>query len=468
MKGVSLYQGDCLDVMKTFKGDTFDSVITDPPYGLEFMGKEWDRLDGGGAGTSKPGIGERSIEWPTFGGQEFGGANPTCAKCRGRLRGRKRCSCLEPDWRIKGNPVAGGGREASADSMQEFHRAWAVEALRVAKPGALLLAFGGTRTFHRLACGIENAGWEIRDCLLWLYGSGFPKSLDISKAIDRAGSGTERKDWIGWGTALKPAWEPIVLAMKPLDRTFAENALRHGVAGLNIDDARVGEPLSYSSGAFPERINRPIRDGRQEPDGRAWARSGPGVSNREVTGRFPANVILDPEAGKMLDEQGGERPRGHAPRTRGKGGLGTSGHSGQADLEEQDFGKGGASRFFYSAKASKREREEGLLGRLPCLVCGSLDSEDHEVEGKRGECRRNGHPTVKPLALMQYLCRLTKTPTGGSVLDPFLGSGTTGVAALLEGRTFVGIERESESFNVARWRIVAASETPKRFKTLFD
>jgi site-specific DNA-methyltransferase (adenine-specific) len=322
-----------------------------------------------------------------------------------------------------------------------------IEALRVAKPGAMLLAFGGTRTHHRLMCAIEDAGWEIRDCLMWLYGSGFPKSLDVSKAIDKA-AGAEREngaplvdparnkgrtvaldgswqehpyctlpatpaaaEWNGWGTALKPAWEPIILAMKPLDGTFARNATTWGVAGLNVEGGRIGtngETLSFANGTG--RHNTHERD--------PW---------QSTNGRWPANVLLDEEAAAMLDEQ-------------------------SADVDA------GASRFFYVAKASRAERERGLEGaesRL-CLrysekAQGPLPQQTPSIPTQQ----RNYHPTVKPLELMQYLCRLTATPTGGIILDPFMGSGTTGMAAISTARQFIGIELDPDYCEIARRRIMA-------------
>ena len=452
---VRLYRGDSLELLPAFPRGRIASVVTDPPYGLGFMGKEFDKL----------------------------------------------------------------GRGAR---MQEWHQVWAAEALRVAKPGAFLLAFGGTRTYHRLTCGIEDAGWEIRDCVMWLYGQGLPKSHDISKAIDKA-AGAQREDlgrhpnwretkrdngqsmnpvpnearitlpatdaaalWSGWGTALKPAWEPIVPAMKPLDGTFAHNALEHGVAGLNIDGCRVGAEERTYKGSGASRIK--------------LANHGPGDtgigymdgSGKELTftatGRWPTNVILShhPECvlrgtkrvkgdgnfpsqqntaswkmsskGKSLtpdvshaDADGletvedwdchtdcpvGMFPSPHgAGRARG-GGLGTDGrkslYSANGPTNGTRIGdSGSAARFFYCAKASRSER-----------------SANGQVE--------NRHPTVKPLALMRWLARLTKTPSGGCVLDPFMGSGTTGVACLLEGRRFVGIEKDPESFRVACERIKAA------------
>jgi site-specific DNA-methyltransferase (adenine-specific) len=304
--------------------ESVDTIITDPPYGLTFMGKDWDR--------GVPG---------------------------------------EPFWR---------------------------EAFRVAKPGTFLLAFGGTRTFHRLTCAIEDAGWEVRDCMMWLYGSGFPKSHNL------------KGEFKGYGTALKPAWEPIIVAMKPLDGTFAHNAEAHGVAGLWIDGGRIGTSDGYSENAVTQGINT------------SRTSYAPAYVRRKFvpspSGRWPANLILDEAAGGMLDAQ----------------------------IE-------GASRFFYCAKASKAEREAGLRdGGVGALRDGGR---------KTTAPRANHHPTVKPVSLMRYLVRLTKTPTGGVVLDPFCGSGTTGVACAMEGRDFVGIELNPEYAKIARRRCEHAHEKKK-------
>lgn len=343
--------GNCLDVMKGMPDACIDTVITDPPYGLKFMGKDWDH--------SVPGT-----------------------------------------------------------------RFWS-EILRVAKPGAICLAFGGTRTYHRLVCAIEDAGWEIRDCIMWVYGSGFPKSLNISKAIDKAavakreiietipdkwaGKGNmlcranqkqaadvnitapstdAAKLWDGWGTALKPACEIICVAMKSLDGTFAQNALKHGVAGLNINGGRVptSDTLHPGSGqiGYGSKHNKhePFTEYQQSP-----------------AGRWPNNVIYD----------GSEEVVRLFPVTK----------------------DGSAARFFYCAKASRKERGEN-----------------------------NTHPTIKPLVLMEYLCRLTATPIGGIVLDPFLGSGTTAIAAIRSGRDFIGIDVNPHSCRIAEQRL-AAEKNPK-------
>ena len=303
-----------------------------------------------------------------------------------------------------------------------------VEVLRVLKPGAMLLAFGGTRTFHRLTCAIEDAGFEIRDCLMWLYGSGFPKSLDISKALDRAARVEAAKCWDGWGSSLKPAWEPIVLAMKPLAGTFAKNAHRHGVAGLNIDDSRIGV------GKGGRRDGEKTAEKRYADRGSTNFAPMPGPRGGDAKGRWPANLLLDEESGAMLDRQSGERPgcksRSNAtPRSKFRPDQGE--YMPQGPIYPDT---GGASRFFYCAKANKRDR-----------TC------DGRVE--------NNHPTVKPRSLMEYLCRLVTPPGGGAILDPFMGSGSTGLGALLTGNRFVGIELEPESFETACRRIEAVSQT---------
>jgi len=471
--GITIYCGDCREVMPEI--EAADSIITDPPYGLEFMGKGWDR--------GVPGA-------------EFWTAAQGCAK-----------------------------------------------------PGAMMMAFGGTRTHHRLMCAIEDAGWELRDCLMWLYGSGFPKSHDISKAIDkmdedrrperervglwlrtqREAAGLRQKDvaahwpsvtggltgcvanwelgfncptweqwqklkqvigfgdemdvevwrlngrkgqpgkawaerevvgkakwktlneaplpgadcsaenrsfkditapatdaarlWNGWGTALKPAWEPIILAMKPCEGTFAENALKHGVAGLNVDGGRIA---TKDDRARPPRGKNAIYGGGSGTNLTA--------ADSHPDGRWPANLILDEEAGAMLDEQSGERhDRGNVSRGERKP---RGGHTFCQNLlrdnapEFTRFDTGGASRFFYCPKASRKERGEG-----------------------------NTHPTVKPLALMRYLLTLTATPTGGTVLDPFMGSGSTLVAAQALGRPCIGIELDEKSCEIAAKRLEPAADT---------
>ncbi len=372
--------GNSLEVLKTLEGNSVDSIVTDPPYELGFMGKKWDST----------GIAYNVDLWK--------------------------------------------------------------ECLRVLKPGGHLLAFGGTRTYHRMVCAIEDAGFEIRDCIQWLYLTGFPKSHNISKAIDKklgaerevvganpnhrpvsgvnykgiyAGGNTgasvitapatpEAQQWEGWGTALKPANEPILLARKPIsEKTIAENVLKWGTGGLNIDGCRIGTDIVGWGGRPSSGYS-----GRLDTD-----TSG---KPRPVEGRFPANVILDEEAGALLDQQSGiSKPR--KGRTGKRGGTAWHGQKGIGTPDKigrwpSDSG-GGASRFFYCVKASKKERGEG-----------------------------NNHPTVKPVKLMEYLITLI-TPPNGIVLDPFLGSGTTALAALNLGRFFIGIELNEEYCEIARRRI---------------
>ena len=363
MKKYFLHHGDCLAVMPTLAPDSIDSIVTDPPYGLSFMGKDWDH--------GVPGV---------------------------------------PFW---------------------------TEALRVAKPGAYLLAFGGSRTYHRLACAIEDAGWEVRDCIMWLYGSGFPKSHNLKG---------EHK---GWGTALKPAWEPIIVARKPLIGTVAENVLRYGTGAINVDGCRVelanGEDISI------ERNDAVPLD---------TAKMGWGFKAvcRGNQGRWPANLIHDGSdevlAGFPVTTSSVRKPSGKDDR--GIPGFVMrrldSNKRGHADT-------GSAARFFYCAKASRKEREMGCEGMEARDNVGTryttMAGDGRENPAVKPVSARNHHPTVKPLALMRYLCRLV-TPTGGTVLDPFTGSGSTGKAAIAEGFRFVGIEQEEAYVAIARARIETA------------
>lgn len=539
-------QGDCVERMRELPDVSVDAVVCDPPYGLEFMGREWDRLTyAGGNPLMKTGdrpITERDGEsWQP--GSAYGARqkNPRCRNCGKLQRGNGSCKCPAPEWDTRQSE---GGFQ-----MQVWHEAWAREALRVLKPGGHLLAFGGTRTYHRLAAGIEDAGFEIRDTICWLYGSGFPKSLDVSKAIDKA-AGAERKvvgrrpdadklsfggkhagwdrpwmqddealdrvrsvtipatpgaeQWEGWGTALKPAHEPIVVARKPLAGTVAGNVLAHGTGALNIDGCRIGtdEALGRKQtptmgGAFRFHgfstragLEAAAALGGKCPDGRD-ARAVLERMDRQVTpeppvGRWPANVVLDEAAAQKLDEQVGDRPSAKSyersvdgesmfwKRPMGAGAVNGYGDSGGpsrffamfSHKEESEWvpsrshgpsanaGTGGAmeppapvpfgetetlERFRYVAKASSSERSAGLPD---------------------GQC--STHPTVKPIELMRWLIRLV-TPPGGRILDPFLGSGTTGCAAMLEPCVgeFIGIERDSEYVRIAGARIRWWAEHPE-------
>lgn len=451
----TVHLGNNLDILPTLPDNSVDSIVTDPPYELGFMGKKWDNS----------GIAYSKELW--------------------------------------------------------------TECLRVLKPGGHLLAFGGTRTWHRIAVAIEDSGFEVRDSIAWMYGSGFPKSLDISKAIDKRGGqsigwfgewlrkwrvdngitqkevaalfpsktgnltgcvanwelglnlptaeqftticqhfnlpfdslaeaerevvgqsdngiagGTgrhagaeksygfaaefditkaateEAKTWEGWGTALKPAFEPIIVARKPLIGTVAENVLTHGTGGLNIDGSRIGTGTGEKRiASYPD-----IRGDNYQQGKESYAERG--TVEREVTdkGRWPANVILDEYTAGLLDEQSD------------------------------------ASRFFYVAKASKRDRNEGLEG-LPDNLGGSLSGGNDTRKGNEPQLKptKNFHPTVKPTDLMRYLVKLV-TPPNGTVLDPFTGSGSTGKAAILEGFKFIGIELTEDYYPIIEGRLNHAEQ----------
>lgn len=319
-----------------------------------------------------------------------------------------------------------------------------VEALRVAKPGAHLLAFGGTRTFHRLMAAIEDAGWEIRDTIMWVYGSGFPKSYNL------------HGEWEGWGTALKPAFEPVIVARKPLVGTVAANVQQHGTGAINIDGCRVAtdDVYSYPNGA----------------GGNTFTVAG-GVDGSRTTpvessplGRWPANLIHDGGDDVLALFPDSNGSGGSLPQVKitgyGDGAVGT----GKSEYfggprTPHDAGKGSAARFFYCAKTSRKDRNDGTYG-LEQRAVGSLNmrSDAHaERTGNRPQARGNHHPTVKPTELMRYLCRLV-TPPGGTVLDPFMGSGSTGKAALKEGFGFVGVDNDMEHgyFDIAVARVRSA------------
>ena len=479
---MSIVIGDCIEVMASMPEASVDAVVCDPPYGLEFMGKEWDRLippaRGRTAGLEHAPTIEESNDSPHHRAAiKQPSVLKRCGRCGGNSSGEwGRCQCESPDFRQNMAPIR---------AMQDWHEAWATEALRVLKPGGHLLAFGGTRTYHRLAAGIEDAGFEIRDTIAWMYGSGFPKSLDLSKAIDKA-AGAERdvvgerayagghvqrsvaprfngteyangevyseppirydtapataasKAWEGWGTALKPAHEPIVVARKPLAGTVAGNVLAHGTGALNIDGCRIGEGHDNGRG----RTDEASGDSRYAERGSTNFAATPGPRGGDSSGRWPANVVLDEAAGAMLDAQTGELTSGANPTRRGADGdrVALGEFNGQTECHApRGVDTGGASRFFYCAKTSATERNAGLGANV-----GFFSPADAP--------ERNEHPTVKPIALMRWLCRLV-TPPGGLVLDPFAGSGTTGCAAALEGFRFTGIERSSEYAAIARARL---------------
>ncbi|MCK9319545.1 DNA methyltransferase [Methanoculleus sp.] len=406
-------QGNNLEVLKQIPDNTFDSVVTDPPYGISFMGKKWD------------------YDVP------------------------------------------------SVETWQEV--------FRVLKPGGHMLVACGTKTQHRMAVNIEDAGFEIRDIVAWVYGSGFPKSMDVSKAIDKrlgaerevigksnnarpnskkennlyqagtvgkdfnltAPSTEEAKQWQGWGTALKPAMELWTLARKPLKGTVAQNVLEYGVGGLNIDGCRVGVEEITTNGS-----------GKQK---NSWLPKSDKPLNTTHTGRFPANLIHDgseevvslfphTESGKMTSQ--------HQRHTDGS----PNGIYGKFDvnhpLSETYGDEGSASRFFYVPKASQKERNFGLEGfvKKQKVFNGQSDKSSKEMKGVEAKFttkpKANIHPTVKPIDLMRYLVRMI-TPKGGIVLEPYAGSGTTLIACKLESMQYVGIEIEKDYIDIIEARLEA-------------
>ena len=457
MKPNQIICGDNLEVTSSWPPNSISAILTDPPYGLGFMGKGWDTFDKGYL-------------------QQHRKAD---RKRQPRTDGRKGAA-----W---SNGADAGTYNYSRNSeFQQWFTIWAETMLRITKPGGFLLCFGGTRTYHRLACAIEDAGWEIRDCMMWLYGSGFPKSHNISKAIDKA-KGVDPIDigkspnwreskrdrekygsmevrgknagrittpatllaevWNGYGTALKPAWEPIIVAMKPLDGTFAHNAEKHGVAGLNIDASRIKTDEVITNHSRSEEAA--ISKGKY---GDSSAQETHQTDGQKL-GRWPANIILDEEAGAMLDEQSGQLSQcGGEKKTTHKDGMFGIGTPGRIYREQNR----GASRFFYCTKASKRERNAGCEG-LEAVKVNDGRQVDADNAYQRGKTLRvNSHPTVKPLALMKYLCTLLKMPSARQIiLDPFLGSGTTGMACKELGIDFIGIEKEQEYCDIAIKRIAA-------------
>jgi DNA modification methylase len=476
---IDLRLGDCIEILRTLPDNSVDSIVTDPPYHLTSITKRFGKEGSAPAQYGTDGAFARASKG--FMGKEWD-----------------------------------GGDIAFRTDI------WS-ECLRVLKPGGHLLSFGGSRTYHRMAVAIEDAGFEVRDQIMWIYGSGFPKSHNIGKAIDKFGgnnllsseiakqlkeartkrgltlkqadelfcNGTTnynwlegRKDgqripnqelfdkiveewselkeirdkvvsserellgveitnktvmknigsqnesgeyirtkgnseWEGWGSSLKPAHEPICMARKPLsEKSIAENVLKHGTGGINIDGCRIGSEVRTT----------PIHSDDVKDDTTMFGLHKTIQHHREETteGRFPANIIFDEEAGKLLDEQSGPTSQGHWSKTKttgfGEFGNGSSTYEGVGP-KDKNKEKQGASRFFYCPKVSKKERGDS-----------------------------NTHPTVKPQKLMEYLITLV-TPKGGIVLEPFMGSGSTGIAAKNLGMSFIGIEKEQEYFDIAKQRI---------------
>ena len=408
-----IFQGDCRELLRDLPDECIDALVTDPPYELGFMGKRWD-----------------------------------------------------------------------ASGIAYDVEVWR-EALRVLKPGGHLLAFGGTRTYHRMACAIEDAGFEVRDSIHWIYGSGFPKSMNVSKAIDKAagaeggrgpmklggerlarlennkrdGEGrwgnetgrdaytylpatTESQQWQGWGTALKPAHEPIVVARKPLIGTVAKNVQAHGTGALNIDGTRVG----YASEADFAKLAAGVqsikaRGGSME---NSWKNSSDlsNANDASTIGRWPPNILLNhsPECDDECAED-----------------------CAVAEMNRQ----GDSAKFFpcfhYGTKAGRKERERGCENLPAKTGAQAVEREEgsdglnspRAGAGRTAAAVRNGHPTVKPIELMRWLVRLV-TPPNGTVLDPFTGSGTTGVACVLESFDFIGFEQSAEYVEIAEARIADA------------
>jgi DNA modification methylase len=498
---------NCVEGLKLLDDNSIDSIVTDPPYGIEFMGKEWDSF----SDNTNSALGKQS---------------PANQK-------------ENTPFKKRGKPINGwseADRLFARNNYYNFTYEWAKECLRVLKPGGFLLVFGSPRMYHRMTCAIEDVGFSIRDCIMWLYGSGFPKSMDISKAIDKQGEKIElfdivrdflqksleqsklslkdvnvkmgyaingsgmaghwfanisqqtlptkeqwfklkeilnfsddldeifnrcvtpydrpiigklenpassiygnnmkskdinlttpncdlAKQWEGWGTALKPAHEPIVVARKPLsEKTVADNVLKWGTGGINIDGCRIktDELKPHKQRVYVSGQGGFMTNSREE----ATSERNGKIDIPSELGRFPANVILDEEAGKLLDEQSGNRPSG---KGNGNAKVGEESNGSIKPLRRGNLisrsDSGGASRFFYCAKASKKERGEG-----------------------------NNHPTVKPLSLIKYLITLV-TPPNGIVLDPFMGSGTTALASLNNGFNYIGFELDENYVKISEDRI---------------
>ncbi len=462
---MTLILGDCLNAMRDLPDASVDAVVTDPPYGISFMGKHWDAFD------IEERVGKRDVS--KLGVRLTGGADSPNRKQTSRTASafaNRAGAAGDYDLSPRGNLA-----------FQEWTRAWATEALRILKPGGHLLSFASTRTYHRMACGVEEAGFEIRDTLAWMFGSGFPKSLDVSKAIDARAGATrevieertgprpgnhggggqyghgddrsvtaaatpEARAWDGWGTALKPAFEPIVLARKPLVGTVAANVLEHGTGALNIDACRIGTEGGTTSDGPPNYKN--------DVYGRGMG-GAPAVALD--AGRWPANVLLNDDAAAILDAQTGiltsgpESDRGHRRNADSEASRNAyGGFQGQTATGVLYGDSGGASRFFYCAKVSRAERNAGLDG-FEEHVGKRTQAGGDDTRGRPLPVERNNHPTVKPIDLMRWLIRLTVRP-GGTILDPFGGSGSTGCAAELEGVDYIIIEREADYMRIIEAR----------------
>jgi site-specific DNA-methyltransferase (adenine-specific) len=413
----TLLTGDCIEMMRGMPDASVDSIVCDPPYHLTQVSR------GGHARTNNP-------EMP---------------------HGRHRIG----DKGFMGK-VWDGGDIAHRVEM------WA-ECLRVLKPGGHLLAFSSTRTYHRMTCAIEDAGFEVRDQFAWVYGSGFPKSRNLSG------------DWQGWGTAVKPAWEPIAFARKPFRGTVEANVLQHGTGALHIDACRVGYENDANDPAtnplYRKQAGYANANAADDTSSSFSMKDGSGERNPNALGRWPANIIHDgsPEVLEQFPDAPGQMADVSftAPSAKTSNVYGAMQRAGEAsqDARYTDTGgtnfamkpgarrldTGSAARFFYCAKASRADRNEGIGGSDAPAVSTEATMRDRETADWQ-ERNGNHHPTVKPTDLMAYLCRLV-TPPGGTVLDPFMGSGSTGKAAMREGFRFVGIDMTPEYVAIAEARI---------------
>ena len=396
-----LLNGDCIEQMQKLKdeGKQIDSVVTDPPYHLTSIVERYGK-EGSAPAKDKDGLYQRQARG--FMGKEWDGGD---------------IAFRTDTWKL---------------------------AYDLLKPGGHLLAFSASRNYHRMAVAIEDAGFEIRDQIMWIYGSGFPKSLNLGD---------------GWGTALKPAHEPIVMAKKFIEGTNKNNREKYGTGGINIDGCRIETEENLNGGAYAKNGNRgslvsDIRSGASE--GMFQSKKTVGEDFVQPTGRFPANVMHD----------GSDVVQDIFPKTsKSSGGGGSKTVSPSDNVYQGGWGhkeydktigfgdEGSASRYFYCPKTSKSERNQGLI---------EFDDKQYSHDGRKKSIEnpyqrnksvsKNSHPTVKPVELMKYLCRLV-TPKGGTVLDPFMGSGSTGMAAKDEGFNFIGIEREKEYFKISEQRI---------------
>ena len=413
----TLVCADSIKHMAQLEPESVDALITDPPYGIGFMGKEWD--------TFKAATVEKVRKGQTVDRSNYDNPN---------LRGRKFWTAGAA---VRYDETLEGHRK-----FQEWTREWATAALPALKPGANVLVCSSPRTAHRVTSGLEDAGFEIRHVLLWLYGQGYPKNKKLAPGV---------------GTALKPAYEPLILARTPSPDTMTVTYGKHGTGGLNIQQCRLDGNLDghWSHDDGTDRTSRPGYDGGFDHGG-----------SKNDAGRWPGDVLIDEAFAAELDGLG-ERRSGAAPKKRYVALFSDRVYSGgfkgrRNDLPAgRDENAGGISRYFYCPKASVRERERGCE-QLPLWAParrvnrqeGSAGIEHPRAGAGRGTAGANHHPTVKPLELMRWLVRLLTLPSA-TVLDPFMGSGTTGMACALEGRGFVGIDREPEYIEIAQARIRA-------------